>query len=76
MEGLNVYERMKGKCSTHANVEWMLGTVGMNKHQWSRIRFSNSTYEYILMTGLTFAGSHCGTASELSLYNTNRLGQW
>jgi hypothetical protein len=31
MEGLNVYERMKGKWSTYANAEWMFGTVGMNK---------------------------------------------
>jgi hypothetical protein len=48
----------------------MLGTMGMNKHQCIHIRFSSSTYECIIMTGLIFAGSHCGTASGLRLYIT------
>jgi hypothetical protein len=71
---------VEGEVEYISNVEWILGTMGMNKHQRSHIRYSSPTYECTIITGLTFAGSHCGTASGLSLYNTSiqqhHLGKW
>lgn len=58
----------EGEVEYSSNVKWVMRTMGMNKRQCSHIRFCSSTYECIIMTGLIFVGSYCGTASGLHLY--------